>query len=244
MAKLKIHPIPLFMGVDKLGKPKMTYLHYFGEDVHVCCFTWYVEGAEEKILIDTGATADTNIARGRPRETVTHIQTIEEGLAKYDLKPADIDTVIITHLHWDHVELASKYVNARFVIQEKELSAARDPETEGYVQEYFEGLNFHIITGDAQITRGVRVILTPGHSAGGQSVAVETEKGVVVVAGFCCINENFEPDGEIKKKTPFIIPGIHDSVSVCQNSMKKIIEIADIIIPLHEPRYADIATIP
>ena len=244
MEKLKIHPIPLFKGVDKLGKPKMTYLHYFGEDVHVGCFTWYIEGADEKILVDTGGNADTNIARGRPKETVTHIQTLEEGLARYDLKPADIDIVIVTHLHWDHVELASKFVNARFVVQERELIAARDPEAEGYVQEYFEGLNFDVLNGDAQITGGVRVMLTPGHSSGGQSVAVETEKGVAVIAGFCCIEENFKPGEEIKKKTPFIVPGIHDSVTECKNSMQRIIEVADIIVPLHDPKYADITVIP
>jgi len=244
MAKLKIHPVPLFKGVDKFGKPKMTYLHYLGEDVHVCCFTWYIEGAGEKILIDAGASAYTNIARGRPKETVTHIQTIEEGLSKFDLKPADIDTVIITHLHWDHIELAHKYVNARFVVQEKELDAASVPDTDGYVRDYFHNLNFNVVRGDVQITEGVRVILSPGHSAGGQSVAIDTEKGVVIVAGFCCINENFEPDIEIKKRTPFIVPGIHDCVSECQESMKKIIEAADIIIPLHEPEYADITVIP
>ena len=246
MEKLKIHPIPLFIGADRFAKPKMTYLHYFGEDVHVCCYTWYVEGAEKNVLVDTGGTAQTVVARGRPKDSVTHVQTLEEGLAKYDLKPDDIDTVIITHLHWDHIELAYKYKNARFIVQEEELNIASDPELagEGYTQELFQKVNFDVVKGDTEIMKGIRVLSTPGHSVGGQSVAIETEEGTAVIAGFCCIGENFEPDEETKKRTQFIIPGIHLSVSKSRESMLKVIEVADIIVPLHEPKYADISTIP
>ena len=98
--------------------------------------------------------------------------------------------------------------------------------------------------GDTEIMKGIRVLSTPGHSVGGQSVAIETEEGTAVIAGFCCIGENFEPDEEIKKRTQFIIPGIHLSVSKSRESMLKVIEAADIIVPLHEPKYADISTIP
>lgn len=246
MTNLKIHPIPLFKIIDPQGKSRMTYLHYFGEDIQVCCFTWYIEGTEKKILVDAGGTADTVIARGRPKDNVTHIQTIEEGLAKFNLKTADIDIVIVTHLHLDHIELGYKFVNARFVVQEDELEFASNPELaiEGYVKESFQGLNFDTVKGDVQITKGIKLLFTPGHSAGGQSVAVETEKGIAVIPGFCCIGENFEPSEEIKKKTPFIIPGIHLSVSQARESMVKVIEAADVIIPLHEPKYADISTIP
>jgi glyoxylase-like metal-dependent hydrolase (beta-lactamase superfamily II) len=246
MEKLKIHPVPLFIIADRYAKPKMTYLQYFGEDVHVYCYTWYIEGAEKKVLVDTGGTAETVVARGRPKDSVTHVQTLEEGLAKYNLKPDDIDIVIITHLHWDHIELAYKYKNATFIVQEEELNTASDPDLagEGYIQDLFKGVNFATLKGDTPIMNGIKVLFTPGHSTGGQSVAIETEKGTAVIPGFCCIGENFEPDEEIKKKTPFIIPGIHLSVSKARESMVKVIEAADIIIPLHEPKYADVLTIP
>lgn len=246
MGKLTIHPIPLLKVVDRFGKPKMTYLFNFGEDVHTACFVWYIEGAKEKILVDAGPTYETTIKRGRSKETVQLVQTLEEGLAKFNIKPADIDKVIVTHLHWDHIELARTLVNAKFVVQEEELRVARDPELagEGYVQELFEGLDFEVVKGDVQITEGIKVLLTPGHTAGGQSVVVDTEKGNAVLPGFCCIRENFEPSEEIRKKVPFIVPGVHMDVPQSRESMQKVIETADIIVPLHELEYLYIDTIP
>jgi N-acyl homoserine lactone hydrolase len=246
MENLTIHPIPLFIVAAKREKPRMTHLFYSGEDVQVCCYVWYIEGAGENILVDAGGTAETVVARGRPREWITQVQSLEEGLAKFQLKPGDIDTVIVTHLHWDHIELARKLVNARFIVQEDELNAVNNPDLAdpGCEKDYFEGLNFEVVKGDTQITRGVKVLLTPGHSAGGQSVAIETEKGIAVIAGFCCIRENFEPGEEIRKTTPFILPGIHIDAQQAHDSMLKVIQAADIIIPLHDPEFAHTDRIP
>ena len=50
---------------------------------------------------------------------------------------------------------------------------------------------------------GIEVLLTPGHTPGGQSVAVKTEAGKAVITGLCCNKENFLPGGGI------IVPGVH-----------------------------------
>ena len=197
-------------------------------------------------MVDTGANAETAIARGRSREDVKQIQSLEEGLAKFGLKPGDIDTVIITHLHWDHIELAHRYVNARFLVQEDELSFALNPHPAVifYNKSKFEGVKFEVIKGDCQIADGIKVLLTPGHTPGGQSVAIETEEGTAVITGFCCIQENFEPGEEIRKVTPIIVPGIHLDVLQSYDSMLRVKEAADIIIAIHEPKFASMDSIP
>ena len=48
------------------------------------------------------------------------------------------------------------------------------------------------VDGDAQIVDGIRVLLTPGHTVGGQSVVVNTRAGQAVITGFCC-NEHELP---------------------------------------------------
>jgi N-acyl homoserine lactone hydrolase len=246
MEQLTIRPIPLFKVIDRFGKPKMLYLFGFGEDINTCCYIWYIEGAGEKILVDGGATVETVVKRGRPKETITPVQTMEEGLAKFGLKPEDIDTVIVTHLHWDHIELARKFVNARFIVQEDELNTALNPQYmgEGYMRELFEGLNFEVVKGDTRIMEGIEVLLTPGHTVGGQSVAVKTEKGTAVIAGFCSVRENFEPPEAIREKTPFIVPGIHLSVPQASESILKVKRTADIIVPPHEFEYTTVDSIP
>jgi len=247
MKALKIHPILLFKSHTKFTKPKMTYLFNFGEDLQICCYVWLIEGAAIKILVDAGGTAEMSIARGRPREAVKQVQSLEEGLAKFSLKPSDIDIVILTHLHWDHVQLAHQFVNARFVVQRDELQFARKPHVSAiqfYDKDLFEGLNYEVVDGDRQITDGIKVLLTPGHTAGGQSVAIKTDKGTAVITGFCSIRENFEPSEEVRKIMPLIVPGIHLNTMQAYDSMLKVVKVADIIVPNHDPEFADIDTIP
>ena len=62
------------------------------------------------------------------------------------------------------------------------------------------GLNVEFVNGDYELTKGIRVILTPGHSPGGQSVAVDTDDGTYVIAGMCTIRENFYPPAEVLQK--------------------------------------------
>lgn len=247
MQNLKIRPIPLLRMENEFEKPKMTYLYHFGQNLVVCSYVWLIEGVSQTILIDAGATSEKAVARGRRKEQITEIQSLEEGLAKLRLRPGDIDTIIITHLHWDHIALARQFVNAKFVVQKDELNFARKPHLlaeQFYEKDLFEGLNFEVVNGDRQITEGVKVLLTPGHTAGGQSVAIETEKGTAVVTGFCCIQENFEPGEEIAKVMPILVPGIHIDILQAYDSILKVKKLADIVIPIHDPKFASIDTLP
>jgi glyoxylase-like metal-dependent hydrolase (beta-lactamase superfamily II) len=241
-----IHPIPLFFLDAELEKPKMTYLFNFRQSFFIYFYVWLIEGGSERILIDGGANIEMSLARGRTKEDVTHVQTLEEGLGKLNLKPNDIDTVILTHLHWDHVGLAHQFVNAKFVVQKDELDFALNPHAAApyYEKDLFERLDLEVVNGDTQIANGVKVLLTPGHTAGGQSVAVETERGTAVVTGFCCIQENFEPSNEVRNTMPMIVPGIHLNVLEAYDSMLKVKNAADIIIPNHEPQFAHVDKIP
>jgi glyoxylase-like metal-dependent hydrolase (beta-lactamase superfamily II) len=84
------------------------------------------------------------------------------------------------------------------------------------------------IDGDANITDGIDVILSPGHTVGGQSVAVNTAEGRAVITGFCCNHKNFPLAG------PAIAPGVHIDLTEAYDSIQKIKEMADILLPLHD----------
>ncbi|MGD8925110.1 MAG: hypothetical protein PVG64_09250, partial [Syntrophobacterales bacterium] len=84
------------------------------------------------------------------------------------------------------------------------------------------------VKGDAEIVPGIRVILTPGHTPGGQSVAVETEKGTAVITGFCCNGNNFPSVG------PAVTPGVHLNAIEAYESAQRVKEMADILIPIHD----------
>jgi len=232
---------PLVITEQEIPMPSMTYLAGFGETTTTNVYIWYIEGPKENIIVETGGKAETISMLGVPAKDV---QSPENALGKLGLKCEDIDTVILTHLIHDHFEYAGKFKNARFVVQKNELDYARNPHPLMQyfylpIQELLDEVNFDILEGDKEIVKGVKVLLTPGHSPGSQSVAIETEKGTAVITGFCCIKENF-----IEGVWPVTPPGIHANAVQAYDSMLKVKEIADIIIPLHEPTFAKKEVIP
>lgn len=102
---------------------------------------------------------------------------------------------------------------------------------------YFEKLNFETIDGEEEITEGIRVFPTPRHNLCGQSAEVDTALGKAVITGFCCVRENFEPPERMKRIFHFIPPGIHINMMQLHESMVKVEERADIIVPLHDQEY-------
>ncbi len=133
------------------------------------------------ILVDTGV-GDPR-ARDFVREWRPVARGVADALAPLDLAPADVRWVINTHLHWDHCGQNAVFTHAPFVIQRREYeTAAARP---GVVMEWFQvsGARFELVDGAAEVAPGVRVLPTPGHTAGHQAVVVSTDQGLVVLAG-------------------------------------------------------------
>jgi len=246
MSKYVIRPIPLEKSRGLTYK--FTYLVGFGSPEERVAYTWYIEGSTENIIVDTGCESSGLVPQPIMfpfASKFEQIQSIQEGFGKVGLKPEDVDIVILTHMHEDHVQLARKYPKAKFVVQKAELEMARNPhplQRWTYLEDPFNDINFEVIEGDKEIVNGVSVMLTPGHTPGGQSVIVETAKGKVVITGFCCIRRNFEPPPGLAM--PVIPPGILLDAVEAYNSVLKVKEIADIVIPIHDSEFLAVDRIP
>ena len=244
---LCIHPLITARMVIEGGR--MTYLRDYGNPRWLPCPFFAVLGGDEPILVDTGASAE--VMKDLRAEPVEGVRSFEDCLASLDLKPADIRTVVITHLMYDHCANAKLLPNARFVVQKAELAFARDPHpmlAGAYQEHLFEGLEFDLVEGDHRLAPGVELWFTPGHSQGGQSVAVETEAGLAVITGFCCTMENFEAPSAgawaAQKEPEVIPPGIHTDMEAAYNSALRVKQAADIIIPFHDSRLENTSRIP
>jgi N-acyl homoserine lactone hydrolase len=84
------------------------------------------------------------------------------------------------------------------------------------------------VEGEAEITDGIQVIPSPGHTPGTQSVLIRTSQGTAGITGFCCNQENF-PD-----KGPAVTPGVHTDALAAYESIQRFRELADILLPLHD----------
>ena len=243
MSLYDVHPIALCQ-----GPRDSSHFAYRAEPGTVCntaCYVWYIKGPGLNILVDAGAEASIFTRRGTPE---TDLVSVEYGLSRFSLKPDDIDIVIMTHLHCDHVALAHLYKKAKFVVQKKELGYARNPhpiDAVLYDRSSLEGLNWEVIEGDRKIAPGISAVLTPGHTPGGQSIEVSTSSGTAVITGFCCTLATFNQTEEMKQRGwEVTTPLIHHDVCEAYNSVLKVKHRADIILALHDPKYIGIKRIP
>ncbi|GIT90394.1 MBL fold hydrolase [Jannaschia pagri] len=165
-------------------------------DDHACAphgmdyYLWLLRRGAEVILVDTGYDAAEGAARNRPILTDPR-----EALAPFGLTAEHIQTVIVTHLHYDHAGGLHLFPNAHLHLQAAEMAYAtgpcmchdtlRMPFTGDHiceaVQRLYSGrLTFH--DGDGQVAEGVTVHRVGGHSKGLQVVRVRTSVGWLCLA--------------------------------------------------------------
>jgi N-acyl homoserine lactone hydrolase len=234
---------PMQIVEETADKSLMTYLMGMGTSIPIGVYIWLVEGAGKNVLIDTGCSADYLTGLGYQ---ATQISTQEAALERVGLSVDDVHLVILTQLHCDHARDAGKFKNATFVVQRSELDFAANPHP---IQAgWFVDLptdRLQIVDGDSEILDGIRVIHTPGHTPGGQSVLIETEKGVVALCGLCTIRENlYPPEGSRQAGVRAITPGIHTNAMQAYDSLTKLIDLSDEVIALHEAAYATVERLP
>ena len=90
-------------------------LHEMGSDLDY--FVWVAKRSDRVFLIDTGMAEET---AARRRDELVRVPA--DAIRLLDLDPAKIEDIILTHLHYDHAGTLSRYPNARFHVQETEMS--------------------------------------------------------------------------------------------------------------------------
>ncbi|MER5893142.1 MBL fold metallo-hydrolase [Streptomyces sp. NPDC001876] len=117
---------------------------------------------------------------------------LPEALAEAGIAPADVESVVLTHLHEDHVGWSTTaagdplFPRARYVVQHAETAALdrSDPVWKWVVEPLRATGQLDEVRGEHRLGRGVTLFPTPGHTPGHQSVLVEQPGGRdVVVTG-------------------------------------------------------------
>ena len=207
-------------------KSLFTFDIDIGKKIILQVWQAYINHPELKIIIDTGIDPKTDalpefgrIVKQSPS------QRIEKQLAKIGVTPDEIDIVINTHLHYDHTAYNKLFKKATFIVQKREMRHAFVPEkfecSFYQPRDHFDvpNLNYELIEGDYELVEGIHILSTPGHTAGHQSVLVETKKpGPIIISGDAVyLEENLEKE---------VIPTIHYNPSQCLSSIKRIKRIA------------------
>ncbi|MEU4582579.1 N-acyl homoserine lactonase family protein [Kitasatospora aureofaciens] len=131
---------------------------------------YLVRGPQGLLLFDTG------IGAGSP-ETEAHYRPVRrplpEALAAAGVSVSDVDLVVNCHLHFDHCGGNPLFAGTPVLVQSNELATARrgDYTLDALVD--FPGAVYRELDGETEIWPGVRVLPTPGHTDGHQSLLVE-----------------------------------------------------------------------
>ncbi len=245
--KYRVHP--LVLGEADVGCILDVFWGMNKESgvVTVPLLAFLIEGGPDPILVDAGmrsADRAMRIHRLGPHRLPTG-QSLPDQLARFGVKPEEVKTVILTHLHYDHCGGCELLPNARIVVQRSELAAAAAPmgprtleigsrelfydrqDVAAMVDTLWERVE--LVEGDVQLFDGIECIHYPNsHTPGSQCVYVQSADGVIALVG----DMVRKVDLNVRRAIP---PGIYYDLEQMQRAMRDIARRGDIIYPAHDP---------
>lgn len=152
-----------------------------------------VETGGRRVLIETG-NGDKFPAKLKDIYGIDHDRSIDDALAEVGVEADAIDTVVMTHMHFDHSggttrktaagALQPVFRRARHVVQAREWQDATHPHERNRASYLAENIGplqdaglLQLVEGEEEIAPDVRVLPTPGHTAGHQSVLIGPPDG-------------------------------------------------------------------
>jgi glyoxylase-like metal-dependent hydrolase (beta-lactamase superfamily II) len=163
--------------------------------------------SNKNIVVDTGSFRDQD--------------RIISSLKDHNLTPEDINIVILTHLHLDHTVNTHLFKNAQIMCK------FRGGDYPGQMHTPSKGnLQRADLSDGNEIAENVFIMHTPGHTDDMISVRVNTDKGSVVIAGDAIPGKEYM---NIEKQPNPVLMDVEEF----NKSRKKILEVADYIVPGH-----------
>jgi glyoxylase-like metal-dependent hydrolase (beta-lactamase superfamily II) len=177
----------------------------------------------KKILFDAGNWSDR--------------EELIVRLDRHGLNPGDIDTIILSHLHLDHVANLPLFVNAQVIVSKMAFDNASggfdDPYVPVWIAAHLRSIQERVrfVEGDTRIDDRIAILETPGHTPACISCIVR--EGDVYVA----------LTGDAIKNAYDYVQGVAEmsyDEETSRNTIQKIREIANIVVPGHDrPFFAD-----
>lgn len=173
------------------------YFKWLGQNkCKASCTVTLIRDGKVNIIVDTGTRSNQN--------------KLLNSLYAQKLTPDKIDYVIITHAHTDHLENLGIFCKAQsiniFEIKKGDVFYLADD---------------LLIKGERQLTPNVRLLATPGHTDQCLTVLVNTDQGVIAIAGDLFVTSQVEKGIFVENQRKF------------KQSRNKIIKLADYVIPGH-----------
>ncbi len=126
MSKYTIYPL-ILMYIEQAERSVQAYLRDFGMKIEMPVVCWLVQGCGKNILVDSGVCSAELAEKNHYPVRQTPEMRLANQLRAYGVDPNMVDTIILTHLHWDHCYNLELFPNTNIYVQKRELEYAVDP---------------------------------------------------------------------------------------------------------------------
>jgi len=205
--------------------------------IDAAMMVWVVRSPTRTILVDAGFYREEFLEAWNIRGFVKPSVAIE----KLGIRPDKVTDIIVTHLHWDHVDGADLFPNANVWVQRAEFTHYQDPANQprsgvfpvsiAMLEKFRRAGRLKLVDGDSQqVAPGVFVYTGGRHTKESQYVGVATGGVQAVLA-----SDNLYLYENLDQRRP--IPATWDTVSnlAAQDRMRKLAGPGKLIIPGHDP---------
>jgi glyoxylase-like metal-dependent hydrolase (beta-lactamase superfamily II) len=180
--------------------------HVYGEAdgaLQMDYYFWVLRRASQTILVDTGFDPVVGARRGR-----TCLCPPVEALSRLGVAPSDVSTVVVTHMHYDHIGNLAAFPDAEFCLSRRELEFWTGPiarrlhfaetvqadEVQFLAKAWSDG-RVRCLDGEEPVAPGLTAICVGGHSPGQLVLVVEgTVRPVVLASDSVHFYEELETD--------------------------------------------------
>ena len=157
----------------------------------IAMMVWLLKGSDGRnVLVDAGFHRDDLLRRWHPTDFVAPSEAVE----RVGVKPNDVTDVIISHVHWDHLDGIDLFPNARVWLQRDEFEhhldsagnvkdRAIDAADAKVLADIARQGRLKLVNGDdKEIISGITVFTGGKHTFASQYASVRTAVGTVVIA--------------------------------------------------------------
>ena len=199
---------------------------------------WLLRGGRRNVLVDAGFYRDKFVQQWKP---AGYVQP-SEAVRRAGVRPEDVTDIIVSHVHWDHVDGIDLFPNARIWIQKEEYDhyvapdgksrdRALDSDDAKMLADLMSRGRVNQIKGDStEIIPGITVFTGGKHTFASQYATVRTDSGTAVIA-----SDNLYLYENLEKHRP--IAQTLDSLSnlAAQQRMTRLASAPRLIVPGHDP---------
>ena len=209
-------------GHSTVDQSMLTYLEGPGKDVEIPHVAFLATGPAN-VLIDTSFRSAASVRASYPQDIA---------------RPADIEIIVHTHLHYDHAGNNHLFPGVSPLVQRAEIEYAAAPTVTIMQREYFapsagftppfDPARFTPVDGDLAVAEGLDLLHLPGHTPGSQGVLLDTVTGPVCIPGDqVMVHENMRAELPV---------GLHTDLEAWERSHKRLAALDARVVPSHDMR--------